>query len=77
MALFGTKSNKRSFEIPDMHCGHCEMRVKTALEMVGGVEDVKPDHKKQKVEFRVADESAFDEQKAREDLEAIGYPPSK
>ncbi|NBB91410.1 MAG: hypothetical protein GVY23_09450 [Spirochaetes bacterium] len=50
------------------------MRVKTALEMAGGVEDVKPDHKKGTVTFRVVDESAFDESKAREDLEAIGYP---
>jgi len=76
MALFGTKGSKKSFSIPDMHCGHCEMRVKTALEMVGGVEDVKADHKKQTVQFRVTDSSVFDEAKAREDLEAIGYPPA-
>ena len=74
MALFGSKGEKKSFEVPDMHCGHCEMRVKTALEMAGGVEEVKPDHKKGIVTFRVVDESAFDESKAREDLEAIGYP---
>ena len=74
MARFGSKGEKKSFEIPDMHCGHCEMRVKTALEMAGGVEDVKPDHKKGTVTFRVVDVSAFDESKAREDLEAIGYP---
>ncbi len=60
-----------------MHCGHCEMRVKTALEMLEGVGDIKPDHKKQIVEFRVTDESSFDEEKARAELEAIGYPPQQ
>lgn len=73
--MFGSKGSKQSFEIPDMHCGHCEMRVKTALEMVGGVGDVKPSHKKGTVTFRVVDESAYDESKARAELEAIGYPP--
>jgi copper chaperone CopZ len=75
MALFKSKGTKKTFDIPDMHCGHCEMRVKTALEMVGGVDDIKPDYKKQQVTFRVVDDSAFDEGKAREELEAVGYPP--
>jgi copper chaperone CopZ len=77
MALFGNKTSKKSFTIPDMHCGHCEMRVKTALETIDGVEDVKPDFKKQTVRFRVADPESFDEKTARAELEAIGYPPAE
>ena len=33
-------------KVKGMTCGHCEMRVKKALEAVPGVESAKPDHKK-------------------------------
>ena len=33
-------------KVNGMTCGHCEMRVKKALETVPGVESAKPDHKK-------------------------------
>lgn len=33
-------------KVNGMTCGHCEMRVKKALEAVPGVVSAKPDHKK-------------------------------
>ena len=33
-------------KVKGMTCGHCEMRVKKALEAIPGVKSVKPDHKK-------------------------------
>ena len=33
-------------KVKGMTCGHCEMRVKKALEAVPGVTSAKPDHKK-------------------------------
>lgn len=33
-------------KVKGMICGHCEMRVKKALEAVPGVNSAKPDHKK-------------------------------
>jgi Cu2+-exporting ATPase len=33
-------------KVKGMTCGHCEMRVKRALEAVPGVTSAKPDHKK-------------------------------
>lgn len=33
-------------KVKGMTCGHCEMRVKKALEAVSGVKSAKPDHKK-------------------------------
>ena len=33
-------------KVKGMTCGHCEMRVKKALEAVPGVKSAKPDHKK-------------------------------
>ena len=39
-------SNQFELNINGMHCNHCEMRVKKALESVKGVESVKADFKK-------------------------------
>ncbi len=36
---------KVELKIKGMTCNHCEMRVKKALETVGGVVSAKPDHK--------------------------------
>ena len=33
-------------KVKGMTCGHCEMRVRKALEAILGVKSVKPDHKK-------------------------------
>ena len=43
---FSTHMTQIELKVNGMTCGHCEMRVKKALEAVPGVESVKPDHKK-------------------------------
>ena len=40
------KSKQIELKITGMHCPHCEMRVKKALESVKGVQSAKADHKK-------------------------------
>lgn len=39
-------SKQIELKVIGMSCGHCEMRVKKALESVKGVKSVKADHKK-------------------------------
>ncbi len=39
-------SKQIELKVTGMSCGHCEMRVKKALESVKGVKSVKADHKK-------------------------------
>ena len=46
MALFGRKKESIELPVTGMTCGHCEMRVKKALEGVPGVKDAKTDHEK-------------------------------
>jgi copper chaperone CopZ len=46
MALFGKNRNTTELTVTGMTCGHCEMRVKMALEKVPGVKEAKTDHTK-------------------------------
>ena len=46
MALFGKKKETTDLTVTGMTCGHCEMRVKMALEKVPGVKEAKTDHEK-------------------------------
>ncbi|UCC94154.1 MAG: cation transporter [Thermoplasmata archaeon] len=46
MALFGKKGNTTELTVTGMTCGHCEMRVKMALEKVPGVKKAKADNVK-------------------------------
>lgn len=39
-------SQNIELKVKGMTCGHCEMRVKKALEAVPGVKEAKADHKK-------------------------------
>ena len=46
MALFGKDRKTTDLTVTGMTCGHCEMRVKMALEKVPGVKEAKTDHTK-------------------------------
>lgn len=46
MALFGKDKKTTQLTVTGMSCGHCEMRVKMALEKVPGVKQAKADNTK-------------------------------
>ncbi len=46
MALFGKNRKTTELTVTGMTCGHCEMRVKMALEKVPGVKEAKADNTK-------------------------------
>ena len=46
MALFGKNRKTTELTVTGMTCGHCEMRVKMALEKVPGVKGAKADNTK-------------------------------
>jgi copper chaperone CopZ len=46
MALFGKDKKTTELTVTGMSCGHCEMRVKMALEKVPGVKEAKADNAK-------------------------------
>ncbi len=46
MPLFGRKKSTIDLAVTGMTCGHCEMRVKMALENVPGVKEARTDHEK-------------------------------
>lgn len=46
MALFGKDRKTTELTVTGMTCGHCEMRVKMALEKVPGVKEAKADNTK-------------------------------
>ncbi|MFW5826082.1 MAG: heavy-metal-associated domain-containing protein [bacterium] len=76
MGIFGRKQNALTLEVPGMHCGHCEQRVKVILESVPGVASVKPSAEKGNVVVGLDSGSPADEQTIRAELEAGGYPAS-
>ena len=49
MGLFGKDRKTTELTVTGMSCGHCEMRVKTALEKVPGVKEAKADNAKDRV----------------------------
>lgn len=76
MGIFGTKKNALTLEVPDMHCDHCEQRVKAILESVPGVVSVKPSASRGNVVVGLDARTPADEQTIRAELEAGGYPAS-
>jgi copper chaperone CopZ len=60
MALFGRKKNTTDLTVTGMTCGHCEMRVKMALEKVPGVKEAKPDHEKDLAVITATDDVDMD-----------------
>ena len=74
MGIFGKNKNSLTFEVPDMHCAHCEKRVQVILESVPGVVSVTPSAEKGTVVVGLDAGSPADEQSIRSELESGGYP---
>lgn len=55
-----------------MHCSGCENTVKFTLSRLPGVREVKADHRSQLIEIELDPDEA-DLEKAREELDWIGY----
>ena len=56
--------------VKGMHCPHCEMRIKKALEKVGGVEEVSADYKKGRVLIRFKEGAKVETQKLVDTINA-------
>jgi copper chaperone len=58
MGLFGKKAGKTVLlDVPDMNCGHCEMRIQKILEETPGVLKVKPDAGTKQVNVSLRDDA--------------------
>jgi copper chaperone CopZ len=55
-----------------IHCSGCENTVKFTLSQIPGVEQIRADHKTQRIDFEITPGLASLE-KVLEDLEGIGY----
>ena len=53
MALFGS-TNKSTYTVKGMTCGHCEMRVKKALTAVPGVQDAEASHERERATVTIS-----------------------
>ncbi len=60
-----------SIRVKGMMCGHCEARVKTALEEVSGIEEARPDHESGIVELVMNAEVS--ESEIKDAIEKAGY----
>jgi copper chaperone CopZ len=65
-----------TLEIPGMHCGNCERRVKAILESVPGVASAEPSAAARTVVIGLDPASPADELTIRDELAAGGYPPA-
>ena len=60
-----------SIRVKGMMCGHCEARVKTALEEVSGIEEARPDHESGIVKLVMNAEVS--ESEIKDAIEKAGY----
>jgi copper chaperone CopZ len=76
MPLFGKKGKTTELTVTGMSCGHCEMRVKTALEKVPGVLKAKADNTKDVAIITYEDEVDMDAMvQAVKDAGYEAHPP--
>ncbi|MCA1753342.1 MAG: heavy-metal-associated domain-containing protein [Spirochaeta sp.] len=73
MSLF-KKKNIVTLSVPDISCGHCEMKIQNAISGMRGVEKVKPDHKKKTVTLELSGDETADMNAITESLSEAGYP---
>ena len=75
MSLFKKKSQENQLELAvyNMTCGHCEMRVKKALEGVEGVKAAKADHTKDRAVVTIEKGKDVRVDTLIEALEPTGY----
>ncbi|HZJ03384.1 MAG TPA: copper ion binding protein [Thermoleophilia bacterium] len=64
---------KKTYQVPDVSCGHCKASIESALGAMGGIEtvDVEVDQKTVDVAF---DESTITEEQIKAALAEEGYP---
>lgn len=75
MGLFNKAGGKLlSFTVADMHCGHCESRIKGALQGIKGVKSVKAHSSTKLVELVLADD-APDAASFEAAIRDLGYTP--
>ena len=55
-----------------IHCAGCEARIQSVLSRLPGVEEVKVDHKTQKIQLTL-DSASVSVQEVKEKLEDLGY----
>jgi copper chaperone CopZ len=76
MALFGKDKKTMDLTVTGMTCGHCEMRVKMALEKVQGVKKAKADNTKDRAVITYDGEIDMDEMvQAVKDAGYEAHPP--
>lgn len=68
------EEQKLKLSVPDMHCGHCEAKVKVILESVDGVSSAVADLGSKTVEVTLNAAAPANEATIRSELEAGGYP---
>ncbi len=62
-----------SYKVPAIHCNHCAHTIKMELSEINGIESVQVDVNKK--EITVTFEPPASEQKIRDLLKEINYPP--
>ena len=55
-----------------IHCAGCEARIQSVLARMSGIQEVKADHKTQKVSLTL-DSASVSVQEVKEKLEELGY----
>ena len=72
MALFGS-TNKSTYTVKGMTCGHCEMRVRDALSGVEGVKKVEVDRTKDQAVVHTEKNTGVAVEELAKAVEEAGY----
>ena len=69
-----TQIDTHEIQVQDkaIHCAGCEARIQSVLARMPGVEEVKADHKTQKIQLTL-DSASVSVQDVKEKLEDLGY----
>lgn len=62
---------EKIIKIEGMSCGHCEKRVKNALENLGGIEIIEISASKDQAKLKLSDSITVDQ--VKETIEDVGY----
>ena len=65
----------KTYNVPNISCGHCVNTIQTELKMVPGVQNVQANEQSKAVLVGVSDPSVLSKVEAT--LEEIGYPAAK
>ena len=65
--------NKKTYQVPDVSCGHCKASIERALGAMGGIETVKVEVDQKTVDVAY-DENMVTEEQIKAALAEEGYP---